>query len=188
MKGQSLKVSLPGTAYQRRERWWWRVKLPGEARSRARALKPQGQRAATRDRRTAAKVAFELWEQAVRREAERQSRQDADERIAKLKAKFSQKMRDVSQVVDRLSAGGGSEVRESAQSGATATRPSVGVDETGCCGCCGASDVPTTQLQMIDSGQLLCPTCLSQLKAAARATESRQTEDMARDAARASGK
>ena len=186
MKGQPLKVSLPGTAYQRRERWWWRVRLPGEDRVRARALKPPGQRAATRDRGTAAKVAFELWEQAVRCEAERQTRQDADDRVARLKAKFLQKMQDVSQVVDRLSVTGESEVRAKGPSIATATGLAVGADATGCCGCCGASDVPIAQLRAIDSGQLLCPTCLAQLKAAARASRSRETKDTAREAAQVS--
>ena len=185
MKGQSLKVSLPGTAYQRRERWWWRVRLPGEDRVRARALKPPGQRAATRDRATAAKVAFGLWEQAVRREVEQQVRQGTDDRVARLKAKFLQKMQDVSQVVDRLSVAGGSEVREKGQRRATTAGPSIGADATGCCGCCGSCDVPVAQLRVIDSGQSLCPTCLAQFKAAARASRSRETKGAAREAAQA---
>ena len=112
MKGQPLKVSLPGTAYQRGQRWWWRVKLPGEDKPRAMALKPEGQKTATKDCRTAANVAFELWEEAVREDARRRAGMDTDDKIARLKAKFLQKMHDVSQVVDRLSDKGGAEIPE----------------------------------------------------------------------------
>lgn len=176
MKEQPLKVSLPGTAYQRGQSWWWRVKLPGEDRPRARALKPNGQKTTTKDFRTAAKVAFELWEQAVREDARKRVRVDADEKIARLKAKFLQKMHDVSQVANRLSDGDGAEVREKVNGNVQPTTGSCDAEGRVMCGCCESRDVPPAALRPIDSGQLLCPECLAELKAAASVSESRQAK------------
>lgn len=176
MKGQPFQVSLPGTAYQRGQCWWWYVKLPGEDRPRARALKPKGQKTTTKDLQTAAQVAFELWEQAVRDDAQRRVRIDADEKIARLKAKFLQKMHDVSQVVNRLPGRDGVEVGEKATGNVQPTTGSCDVEVTMMCGCCESRDVPPTALRPIDSGQLLCPACLAELKAAAGISESRQTK------------
>lgn len=178
MNGQPLKVSLPGTAYQRGERWWWRVKLPGEDKPRARALKPEGEKAATKNRQTAAKVAFRLWERAVEEEAQRRVRIDADEKISRLKAKFLQKVHDVSQIVNRLSANEGARDAEEADGDIPAAGSSCDSAETGTCGCCGACDVPVTSLQAIDSGQSLCPDCLTALKQAAGDSTSHTAEPM----------
>jgi hypothetical protein len=176
MNGQPLKVTLSGTAYQRGQRWWWRVQLPGEDKPKARALKPEGQKAATKDRQEAAKVAFELWEHAVREDERRRVRMDADEKIARLKAKFLQKMHDVSQVVNRLSNREDAEARKGVDEDVQTAEPSCDTEETGTCGCCKAHDVPMTELRAIDSGQLLCPKCLANLKAAASTIEPQETK------------
>jgi len=178
MNGQPLQVSLPGTAYQRGERWWWRVKLPGEDKPRARALKPEGEKAATKNRQTAAEVAFKLWERAVEEEAQRRVRIDADEKISRLKAKFLHKMHDVSQVVNRLSANGGARDAGEANGDIPAPGPPCDSEETGTCGCCGMCDVPVTSLQAIDSGQSLCPDCLTALKRAAGNSTLQRAEHM----------
>ena len=184
MKGQPLKVSLPGTAYQRGQRWWWRVKLPGEDKPKARALKLSRQKAATKDRQTAAAVAFELWEQAVREDAERRVRIDADEKVARLKAKFLQKMQDVSQVMNRLSDRNGAEGLEKSNGNIQPTGSSGDAAGAEVCGCCGARDVPSAVLQAIDSGQLLCPKCLADLKAASSAVEPDETKRTIQEADR----
>ena len=57
MTEKSFKVTLPGSLYEKNNRWWWKVKLPGETRVRARGLKAKGARFATADRDEAEKVA-----------------------------------------------------------------------------------------------------------------------------------
>jgi integrase len=57
--------SFPGTLYQRGDRWWWSVKLPGEVEKKARALKASGARYATKDRKVAEALAAEIWKRAV---------------------------------------------------------------------------------------------------------------------------
>lgn len=62
------KATLPGRLYQRSGRWWWRVRLPGEAKSQPRPLRKKGQSYATRNRRVAEQVALSLWQEALVRE------------------------------------------------------------------------------------------------------------------------
>ena len=56
------KSALPGSIYLNRNRWWWKVKLPGENKPKARPLKPVGARFATPDRNVAEEVAREIWQ------------------------------------------------------------------------------------------------------------------------------
>jgi DNA polymerase III delta prime subunit len=51
---------LPGSLYQRNGRWWWKVQLPGEEKTKARPLKPIGSRYATTDYAVAAECAKQL--------------------------------------------------------------------------------------------------------------------------------
>jgi len=62
MKGKGY---IPGTIYLNGKRYWWKVRLPGQKKTRAIPLRPEGARFATADRRTAEKVARGLWEKAV---------------------------------------------------------------------------------------------------------------------------
>ena len=171
MKGQPLKVSLPGSFYQRGQRWWWRVKLPGEDKPRARALKPEGQKATTKDRHIAAQIAFALWEQAVREDVRKQITVDSDEKMATLETKLLQEIHAISQAVERLCGKDKIRVSEEATASAQPTASSHDAEETGTCGCCGSLDVPSTALQAIDSGQMLCPKCLAELRETARAAK-----------------
>lgn len=59
------KPKLPGSIYRNKNRWWWKIKLPGEDKMRARPLKPTGAKFATRDRNVAEQVAQDIWQQAV---------------------------------------------------------------------------------------------------------------------------
>jgi integrase len=65
MAKKSRKAKLPGSIYQNKNRWWWKVKLPGEAKPRAFPLKPTGARFATADRNVAEEVAREMWQRAL---------------------------------------------------------------------------------------------------------------------------
>ena len=59
------KRNLPGSIYQNRNRWWWKVKLPGEDKFRSRPLKPPGAKFATKDKAVAFEVARQIWERAI---------------------------------------------------------------------------------------------------------------------------
>ena len=56
---------LPGTIYLNKNRYWWKVLLPGEEKAKARPLKSVGSRFATNDCNVAVEVARMLWEQAI---------------------------------------------------------------------------------------------------------------------------
>jgi len=56
---------VPGTIYLNGRRYWWKVRLPGEDRPRARPLKPMGAQYATKDKAVALQVARRLWRRAV---------------------------------------------------------------------------------------------------------------------------
>ncbi|MHC4334567.1 MAG: hypothetical protein ACYSUV_12580 [Planctomycetota bacterium] len=53
---KSRKTRLPGSIYQNKNRWWWKIKLPGEEKMRARPLRPVGPKFATTDRNVAQEV------------------------------------------------------------------------------------------------------------------------------------
>ncbi len=58
-------AKVPGTIYLNKNRYWWKVKLPGEPSPAARPLKPVGARYATKDRGVAIEVAENLLHQAL---------------------------------------------------------------------------------------------------------------------------
>ncbi len=163
---ETLRVTLPGKAYLRGNRWWWCVKLPGQEKARSRPLKAQGAKAAVSDRKAAEAVALEIWEQAVREQAERQAKAESSQTIAKLKAQFLDKVRHFTEITESAKA----KAQAEAQARAQAELKLKQVAEqralrTGSCECCGAAGVPVTKLRRIDSGQFLCPRCLEALRA-----------------------
>lgn len=236
-QGQAPRAPLPGEIYQRADRWWWRVKLPGEDKAKARPLQPEGVAAAATDRETAEKTAFEMWEHAIQENVTRQLRMESAEKIERLKAQFLDKVRHFTELVETANAkieaeakaraeaeaklaqmaqtaeaktkdrGQRTEDRErpALQSGARACEapvlpaPSDPAEvsgqvvpraeskpqpeppaiahvvppdliptpplETGVCECCGATGIATACLTRIDSGQSLCPRCLTALRA-----------------------
>lgn len=52
-----MKSKLPGSFYPRNERWYWRVRLPGEQEPVCLAMIPKGQKKATKDRAVAEECA-----------------------------------------------------------------------------------------------------------------------------------
>ncbi|MGC9453780.1 MAG: hypothetical protein ACP5HU_02850, partial [Phycisphaerae bacterium] len=56
---------LPGTIYRNGRRWWWKVRLPGENRIRARPLRPPGAAYATDDRNVAHEIARDMYARAL---------------------------------------------------------------------------------------------------------------------------
>ncbi len=98
------RIALPGEFYQRADRWWWRVKLPGENRAKARPVKLDGAKTTAADRETAERIAFEMWEQAVRENAVRQIKLESTEKIERLKAQFLDKVRYFTELVETANA------------------------------------------------------------------------------------
>lgn len=80
MAKKSFKVGLPGNLYRKNDRWWWKVKLPGETRLQDMGLKTKGSRFATTDRVEAEEVAVGIWESAIRKDVQAQARAKAREK------------------------------------------------------------------------------------------------------------
>jgi len=59
------REKVPGSIYLNGKRFWWDVRLPGEAQRRQIPLKPEGARFATRDRSVAEEVARTLYARAT---------------------------------------------------------------------------------------------------------------------------
>ena len=167
MDGHPLKVTLPGRLLRRGSRWWWEVRLPGEDSVRTRPLKSGGAKTATGDRKTAEKIAFEMWEQAITAAAERRVKEEADQRIARLKAQFLEKVHSYSQVVESATAKAELEARARVEAEAKLRKAASGVVRTMACECCGTRNTPITDMKRIDSGQFLCLHCLTALRAEA---------------------
>jgi hypothetical protein len=118
------KTILPGELYQRVDRWWWRVKLPGEDKVRTRPLRPAGVDAAD-GRETAERTAFEMWERAVEDNAARQIRMESTEKIERLKAQFLDKVRHFTELVETANAKLEAEARARAEAEEKLRRLSV---------------------------------------------------------------
>jgi hypothetical protein len=114
-ENKSLRVTLPGKTYRRGNRWWWHVKLPGEDKAKSRPLKAPGDRSAAADRKTAEMIAFALWEQAVREQAERRIGTESSQKIAALKAQFLDKVRHFQEIVESTTAKAEAEARARAE-------------------------------------------------------------------------
>lgn len=80
-------MTLPGSMYQKNSRWWWKVRLPGETRTKARALKPADARFAATDRKVAEEVAREMWRLAIEAETEARFKDKARAKADKAKAR-----------------------------------------------------------------------------------------------------
>ncbi len=208
------KVTLPGEVYQKNGRWWWKVKLPGESRLKARGLKPEGARYATKDWEQACELALAMWESAIAaqvRAAEQQkatektqaaaeeisrAKAEADKKVAEIKAEADaavasaragaeqtvQRMKtEVVRMIDRAKAECQQRLAQCEQSLARAREDLLAevskreqaeaklaeilsAPKLGTCECCQRSDVPEQDLTRIDSGQLMCPQCLSAMR------------------------
>ena len=239
LASQAPKIVLPGEFYLRAGRWWWRVRLPGEDKAKARPLKPEGAKTAAEDRQIAEKIAFEMWEHAVQESAARQIKMESTEKIERLKAQLLDKVRHFTELVQTANAkieeeakaraeaeaklaqmaqaagpkaedagrktedrgprtdeetcpssvicrpssdihlptptGEPSPIAPSEDRGPQPPQPAIGTVvppnlvpapplEIGVCECCGATGIATACLTRIDSGQSLCPRCLTALR------------------------
>ena len=193
MAEKSFKASLPGSLYRKNNRWWWRVKLPGETRVKARGLKPKGVQFATTELEEAEELARAMWESAIRSEVEAEARAkagekaksaaeemaavkaEADETVARLKsgfmdtvanakARYEAKIRQCDEVVAKAEERAKTEAEARMQAEAKLQEFVGAAKKTGQCECCGKDGVPEEELSTIDSGQRLCPDCLAMLR------------------------
>ena len=162
-----IKIALPGRMQRRGSRWWWEVQLPGEDRARTRPLRLPDAKTATDDRKVAEKIAFEMWEQALREAAERRIRAEADEKISRLKAQFIEKVQSFTQIVEDATAKAEAETRARAELEARLKQVASSTAKTRACECCGAANTPPADMTRISSGQWLCPDCITALRAEA---------------------
>jgi hypothetical protein len=200
MKDQTLKVTLPGDLYEQAGQWWWRTRLPGESRAKARPLDAP----AACDRGAAEKVAVGTWEQAVRKHEAKRIALDCTEKVERLKAQFLDKVRQLTEIVESanvraqaeaqaragiearlnamIQAAGQTPATPSAQTQNAASSPIVMEDhdlqpQTGTCECCGAAEIAVSDLATIDSGQWLCPDCIAALQIDISRIEARAFSD-----------
>ena len=160
------RVTLPGRLFRRDKQWWWDVRLPGEDAPVARVLATDDAETSTEDIEVARQLAVQLWERAVTCLVEQRVRVESSETAAKLKARFLEKVRDFSQIVETTQARLEAEIQARAEAEAK-LKALVGrpPEETVVCECCGSPGVPAGSAQRIDSGQLLCSECLAALHA-----------------------
>ena len=65
MAKRKATLDIPGTIYLNKNRYWWKVKLPGEAKTKARPLRATGAKFATKDKGVAQEVALTMWQTAL---------------------------------------------------------------------------------------------------------------------------
>ncbi len=103
-KAPHLKASLPGELYERSGQWWWRTRLPGEDKAKARVLRTAETGEAACDRNAAERIAVQMWEQAVRESQTRQITRECTEKVERLKAQFLDKVRQLTVIVESANA------------------------------------------------------------------------------------
>ena len=167
VENQLLQVRLPGRIFRRRGRWWWKVQLPGEKGPRDRALKPEGSRRATADRRLAEEIAFAMWQEALRAETEAKVQVEHAARTQRLRLHYRERMNALRDVIDSAEARAETETAARAKLQAKLNDLQNRTPQVAPCECCG-SRVLDDRLQRIDSGQQLCPSCLEMLRQAAK--------------------
>jgi len=102
---ESFKVSLPGSLYRKNNRWWWKVKLPGESRIKARSLKPRGAQSATTELEEAEELARAMWESAIRSEVEAEARAMAREKAEVAAKEMAAVKAEAAETIARLKSG-----------------------------------------------------------------------------------
>ncbi len=102
MAQRRLKATLPGSIYKRGRRWWWRVKLPGEPKSKARSLRTEGQRYGVTNLKRAGAVALAMWQLAVEGQAERRAREAARIRAIRRAIAWAARVREARQELEKV--------------------------------------------------------------------------------------
>ncbi|MCK4998447.1 MAG: site-specific integrase, partial [Anaerohalosphaera sp.] len=89
MTKSSRQTKLPGTIYLNKNRYWWKVQLPGETKTKARPLKPVGAKYATKEIGVAHEVANNILHQAMYKQSQKEVNLD-DRTIMAIVTAYSQ--------------------------------------------------------------------------------------------------
>jgi hypothetical protein len=173
MANESPQVKLPGRIFRKGSRWWWNVQLPGEGGPRSRALKPEGSRLGTTDRRSAAQIALTMWQDAIRAENAAKIKAQEAAKALRLKTQFYEKKKALTKQLEDAEARAKAEATARAKLEAELDSLRNQVPRTAACECCGQR-VPERDLRRIDSGQRLCRTCLDALHREAQRQEAKR--------------
>jgi hypothetical protein len=163
MANESPQVKLPGRMFRKKTRWWWKVQLPGETKTYSRALKPEGSRTATTDRATAQEIAFAMWQDAVRAEAERRIKHQQAAKAQQLRTKLRERAKALEELMEKAKAKAKAEAAARAKLEAELKRLRKKDQQTVPCECC-RHEHPEGDLHQIDSGQRLCRNCRQALE------------------------
>jgi len=178
MTDEPRETTLPGTFYQRGSRWWWRVQLPGEDKPKSRPLRAAGSQETATDKTAALEIAAALWQSASNGAPKEPPK---DETAGAVEAAAASPATEPSEepVVEPQSP---QETPSAAPPDADAPdmppdadAPEAPIDadapetpapetRTAVCECCSRNHLPSSDMCRIDSGQLLCPDCLAELR------------------------
>ena len=182
----SPRATLPGTIFKKNGHWWWKVRLPGQARVRSRSLRPEGSRVGTRSRKQAGQIALRLREEALTAQAQKDRKptvgnnkqHTARDHTGKQEAAGDSTVRTpASDICDQNKKPTRLEpISSQAQGPPESTTPEppsghldwldalIGTEDHALCECCGKQDFFEEYLHEIDSGQRLCPRCYGEFK------------------------
>ena len=172
MATKKLRATLPGEIYKPKERWWWKVRLPGESRIRERSLRPKGERLGTKTRRVAEEIALDMWQEALCENAclewedryndHTQLKATIHSRVYGLSHDRASRPTQPAQTYELPSSSPSLPVEDifEAIRGEMLDRVVSDAQDQARCECCGCSDFYEEYLHEIDSGQSLCPRCL----------------------------
>jgi len=163
MANESPQVKLPGRMFRKKTRWWWQVQLPGEVKPRSRALKPEGSRTATTERTTAQEIAFAMWQDALRAEAEKRIKERHAARTQQLRAKLRDSSKALEELMEKAKVKAKAEAAARAKLEAELKLLRKKQQQTAPCECCHRRSA-AGDLHRIDSGQRLCSTCRQALE------------------------
>jgi multidrug efflux pump subunit AcrA (membrane-fusion protein) len=167
MPNESPQVNLPGRMYRKKTRWWWNVQLPGEDKARARALKPEGSRAATTEEQEAAEIALAMWQAAVRAEEAARVKAEEAAKAQRVRARFQERAKELTDMVEQANARARAEASARAQLEAELEQIRQKPECAIACECCGRL-TSADEIHRIDSGQQLCRSCVDALREATR--------------------
>jgi len=170
MTDEPRETTLPGTFYQRGSRWWWRVQLPGEDKPKSRPLRAAGSQETATDKTAALEIAAALWQSASNgapKEPPDDETAGAVEATAASPAPEPSEEPAQEPVAEPQPA---QEAPSAAPIDADAPETPAPETRTAVCECCSRNHLPGSDMCRIDSGQLLCPDCLAELRRKAEGT------------------
>jgi membrane protein involved in colicin uptake len=141
------------------ERWRAESKARAEAQEKAKTEADKRARIEAEARDKARAFAEQIAQMQARAEAEREARTAAEE-----KAKAKSEARARAEAAAKAGAAARAKAEEKARTEANFMDIPIAQGGTASCDCCGKGDVQAEELVRIDSGQVLCPDCLKELR------------------------